>query len=182
MELLMKKLTVCTVFLFAVIFNISAGAFNPLAYKAPVKSGKIILDAGVGFGYGIDVHGSCEFAKSVKAGSYALPLSYGGGIDVAIHNGVSFSAVGRGAWHIDLGFDIPMDTYVGFALGILGASEVYQNQNTNTTDTRVNLKVEAGCYAGVRYFLSEKMGLFLEAGYTGLTFVKFGASMVVDKL
>ena len=81
----------------------------------------------------------------------------------------------RGTYHYNLTSNPQIDTYAGLTLGVRLNS--YSNNNTNSaSQERYNdegLHLATGIFLGGRYFLTDKLGVFAEAGYD-MTYFKFG--------
>jgi hypothetical protein len=77
----------------------------------------------------------------------------------------------RTAWHFNL---IPnFDTYFGIGLGyvIYNYKNTYYNTNVITYDWSF---FDYGAYIGLRWYFLGFMGIYIEAGYTGLNYAQAG--------
>lgn len=167
----MKKRVLVAVLLLAVICSVSAAGFNPFGYASPMKEGKKVLDLGLAIGGGFGVHANYEQFKTIKAGSLNLPLSFGGTFDGTFGSGfMAVTAAGRACWHIDLGLGMPLDVYAGTQLGIY---------MWYIKDIAIDIGCDAGGFSGVRYWFSNTMAGFAEFGYTHLTYVKAGVTLLM---
>ena len=150
------------------VIAVHAISFNPFGYAESVRNSGSLIDVGVGYGWGFDVHAAYDKLVPIAAGSNSLPLSFGGMLDVSFFDGINFSVLGRAAWHFDLG--IPeLDLYGGLGIGIkmLGLGDA------NT------FGIDFGGVAGARWAFTKTMAAFLETGYTGLTYAKVGITFIL---
>jgi hypothetical protein len=82
----------------------------------------------------------------------------------------------RGTYHYNLTKNPQIDTYAGLTVGVRLNS--YSNTNNSTpraTYTEEGLHLATGIFLGGRYFLTDKLGVFAEAGYD-MTYLKFGVT------
>lgn len=81
-------------------------------------------------------------------------------------NFVRFYVGPRAIWHLQIFNSDVFDTYAGIGGGILinGKSDHYDG----------NVEGHADVFVGGRWMFAGNMGLFAEAGYTGLSFFKAG--------
>lgn len=81
----------------------------------------------------------------------------------------------RGTYHYNFTDNEKLDTYAGLALGAR-----IENYSNNYDDTNANAwggtYVTSGLFLGARYYLTDKIGAFAEAGYD-MSYLKFGASV-----
>ncbi|MCR4940365.1 MAG: hypothetical protein K5930_09715 [Treponemataceae bacterium] len=161
-----RRVFLVAVLMLCAVFTVSA--FNPFGYADSIKKGGMIIDAGVGYGWGFDIHATCDVLVPIAAGSVNLPLSFGGNVDFAFGSGMGLAVDARAMWHFDIG--IPeLDVYIGPSLGFwmygIGKKAVGA--------------FDAGGVTGARWFFTDSMAAFLEAGYTGLTYAKAGVSFLL---
>ena len=166
----MKKLSFLLVFIFAVMTATEAQhVFN---------KGDLMFNAGIGiphnYGFIPTLNASGEFG-AIPTGDVGL-VSFGGLAEFQLgqHNDFYYGSeafprfyVGaRAAWHVHAFQSDVFDAYggVGFGIAISGKSDYYGSFSS----------VEPDIFVGGRWMFAEKMGLFAELGYTGLSSVKFG--------
>ncbi len=150
------------------------------------------LGLGIGYGYG----NSFNFGGSKKS-SPALSLSVEKGVVDGIGPGVisvggllgyksdsyewsSYKAkwtniyvAARGAYHYNFTANPKIDTYAGFSLA--ARIESYSNDYDDDAlkDSYGGVDFEVGVFAGGRYLLTDKIGVFSELGYD-MSYMKLG--------
>ncbi|OUJ70151.1 hypothetical protein BXP70_25195 [Hymenobacter crusticola] len=79
----------------------------------------------------------------------------------------------RGTYHYNLTSNPQIDTYAGLTVGV--RLNTYSNTNSTLRDTYKDdgLHLATGIFLGGRYFVTEKVGVFAEAGYD-MTYLKLG--------
>ncbi|GGE98817.1 hypothetical protein GCM10011383_07050 [Hymenobacter cavernae] len=81
----------------------------------------------------------------------------------------------RGSYHYNLTDNPQIDTYAGLTLGV--RLNTYSNSNANSVARDVyndqGLHLATGIFLGGRYFVTNNLGVFAEAGYD-MTYLKFG--------
>ncbi|MCL2186881.1 MAG: hypothetical protein FWB86_13670 [Treponema sp.] len=182
-----KKIIVALLILVA--FVGSASAFDFMSAADGIKDSSILINLGVGLGTAYysetvlpPVSASIDYLLPI-----GIPLSVGGYFNMAIYSngGNKATYVGyteytymsfglRLAWHIDLGLK-NLDLYVGPAVGYL----IYNGKNTYWNTYEISYEggyLDIGGFLGVRFFFIDNVGVWLEAGYTGLTFASLGVS------
>jgi len=165
---------------------LAGGAFAQEWYNsyAPGIDGSAIL-ANVGIGFGLSPAwfktSLPPITASVEYAGLPIPLSVGGYFgfarykfdlfwsddDALVLTRIAFGA--RAAWHFN--FISNLDTYAGLAIGWM--------VNTYSEDYSLGSSGDFlyGFYAGGRYFFTNNIGVYLEAGYSGLTLVSAGLSL-----
>jgi len=164
---------------------LAGGAFTQEWYNsyAPgIDGSKILANVGVGFGLtGLGFKMSIPpITASIEYAGLPIPLSVGGYFGIARYKWelwgdwtrLNIAFGGRAAWHFN--FVPNLDTYAGLALGYIiysygGDWGTYLPPATGIFDY--------GAFAGVRYFFTGIIGVYAEAGYSGLTFVSAGLSL-----
>jgi hypothetical protein len=164
----MKKLILLSVLIVAFV---AAKAQTPLFVK-----GDKVINVGVGFDWYTTISASGEFCildgiaeqGSVGVGAYAgfgFPLG-----SYYSHSSRVLAGV-RGTFHYP--FIDKLDTYGGFGLGIgyTHYSAGYYWSGYNSSHVGLN----AGFFLGARYYLTERLAAFAEAGY-GLGYLTVGVA------
>jgi hypothetical protein len=168
----------------------SVFALDATTYPTVVAGSHALINAGVGFGPAR--YGSVSIPPLVATADIpvflgGLPLSFGGmvgftqskwtywGNDYLAYNVLVFG--GRGNYHFNFEVD-KLDAYAGLTLGW----EIGTWSSSNSADDYW-LKYYGnysgfhfGFHAGARYFFTNTIGAFAEAGY-GLTYIKAGLSL-----
>jgi len=188
-----KKIIVALLILVA--FVGSASAFDFLSAADGIKDSSIFINLGVGFGVGTyadeivlpPVQASVEYLLPI-----GIPLSVGGFFEMGIwsnngnvntYNGkwdeTRMAFGGKVSWHVDLGLK-NLDLYVSLKLGYMLWSVV----NEYTSYYYGKQKIESsyddlfyGFALGARYFFTEAIGIYLEAGYSLVSFVNLGLAV-----
>jgi hypothetical protein len=169
----MKKLLV--LFLLAGCLGGSLFAFDIMSYPPPVSSGNVLVDAGVGLGFGNS--GSLKIPPLGVSADYALPqvpISVGGGVafwqygksstiaNVTTEETDSSLAIfGRGNWHWGINVSW-LDLYTGFSLGYKMDWETERANSVSTT------KSGGGFYpafqVGAHFYFAKNIGAMIEFG------------------
>ena len=161
--------------------------------------GDAALNVGIGlFGanHGYDVFGSVKQSPAWSA-SYERGLtdSFGpgtlsvGGLLGYKHYYYSFPnteykaswtdiiLMARGTYHYNLTDDPQIDTYAGLTVGVRlnSYSNNYVGSTPRETYNDEGLHLATGIFLGGRYFVTDKLGVFAEAGYD-MTYLKFGVT------
>ena len=174
-----KRVLIIAMLMVLAVFTVSARGFNFFGFSPAAAKNGSVLDIGVGYGWGFDVHAVYEVNVPISAGSLTLPFSFGGGVDLSFNHGLNFSAVARAAWHFDAGFMDELDWYVGTSLGLMGKQSYGYDNNYGTYGYHMVLGFDGGGFFGARFFFTDSMAAFLEAGYTGLTYAKAGVTLAL---
>lgn len=162
-----KRAIIVALMMVCAVLAVHAVGFNPFGYAESVRNRGSIIDVGIGYGWGFDIHATFDKIVPINAGSNTLPFAFGGMVDIALGDGLSLAVDGRATWHFD--FDIPQfDMYLGPAIGfaIYGIGGRADGE----------FKFDWGGTFGVRWAFTDSMAAFFETGYTGLTYAKAGVS------
>ena len=161
------------------------------SYAPGIDGSNILANVGIGIGYGgIGYKMSIPpISASVEYAGLPIPLSVGAYFGIARYKweGVSlfwgdtysytrlFLAFGaRAAWHFN--FLQNLDTYAGLGLGYIMYS--YGGNASYLNDLGLSKGAfDFGAFIGARYFFTNIIGVYLETGYSGLTFVSAGLSL-----
>jgi hypothetical protein len=200
-EVIMKK-SILILVLCAGITGISAFAFEAkdlLTYPSAVPAGSFTIDAGIGLN--IPVYGIMAFPPIIVTLDYALPIgglpfSVGGAFGIYGSSGensyvvnaqvgsISFtdswlfmSFGGRFAYHFNWTID-KLDTYAVTSLGwtVVSYKREVHRGSVLPDDAEARGHVFWGIGIGGRYFFTPNVGIFLELGYSDLSFATLGAS------
>jgi len=182
-----KKIIVAMLVLLA--FAGSASAFDFMSAADGIKDSSIFVNIGVGIG-GNPGGENVTLPPLSFSVDYLLPipipLSVGGFFSFAMY-GNDYSSYkceqiymafgGRVAWHVDLGLK-NLDLYLGAALGYM----MFTHQHTYPNYPSYNSKAETGSFyfggfLGARYFFTNNIGVWLEAGYSALTYASLGLAL-----
>jgi hypothetical protein len=154
-----------------------------MSYPPPVSGGNILIDAGIGLGFGYK--GSTKIPPIFAQVEYALPqipISVGGLVSfwqTSWDNGLGgpyaidwtynyLAILGRGNWH--WGFDIDwLDLYSGLSLGY----RAFWTKYTLGSAWQAGYKPEEPKYGGfdfgfqlgAHFYFTEKIGAMVELGY-----------------
>ncbi|MDR1804398.1 MAG: SH3 domain-containing protein [Treponema sp.] len=165
----MKKLLL--VLLVLAVVGGSAFAFDPLSYPPALGGGgNVLLDAGVGYWYGVSGYGigipplfvHVEYALPVE-----VPISVGGGISFFrlssrydYYSITWINPAARANWH--WGFDVSwLDLYTGISLGWSIVS--YGGYDIGYGAAMGGFGF--GGQVGAHFYFSERVGAMIEAGY-----------------
>jgi hypothetical protein len=150
--------------------------------------GNAAVNVGIGlFGanHGYDVFGSVKQSPALSI-SYEKGISIGGLLGYKHYyydfpktdykaSWTDIILMARGTYHYNLTSNPLIDTYAGLTIGARLNS--YSNNNVDFTSsakyTDEGLHLATGIFLGGRYFLTDKLGVFAEAGYD-MTYFKFG--------
>lgn len=153
----LKRLVFTLVFLFGGI---------GLSFAQSYNQGDKLLNVGVGVGggFGTPIGLSFEygFTDKISGGAYAAYASKTVPTGFGDFNYTYILTAARASYHFDLGVD-NLDTYVGAILGYNIASAKWKGAGAMPANSAGG--VIYGGHAGARYFFSEKIGAFAEAGY-----------------
>ncbi|GHV84722.1 hypothetical protein AGMMS50230_03300 [Spirochaetia bacterium] len=181
----MKKLVILLV-LCAVLAG-GLFAFDPMAYSLPVKSGNILVDAGLGYQFGITSGYKMSIPPIFVSAEYALPkIPLSVGVLAAFSRykydfpGYSFSynityfTIGaRGNWHWNLPVE-NLDLYTGIFLGYEVASAKISDDRYSWANFSADNKLRIGGQVGAHYYFTKNIGAMLEIGYP---FLKAGVAL-----
>ncbi|GAB3233389.1 hypothetical protein GCM10027346_21360 [Hymenobacter seoulensis] len=169
---------------------------TPVAPGVLFRQGTTAVNLGLGLGTGYGFGNSLESSPAVSlsaekglvegigpgvigvgglVGYKSYHYDYAGTSDKARWTNVIVLA--RGTYHYDLLEVNKLDTYAGVSLGF--RVESFKNpQNDEALKQRYNesyggLRFERGIFLGARYFVTDGIGAFAEAGYD-MTYLKFG--------
>jgi hypothetical protein len=150
--------------------------------QARYDKGDVLVNAGIGLGYGYFGGGvplllSVTFAASdvITVGPYVGYTSYG---YLSSYRYTALDIGVRGSYHFSPLFEISnekVDIYGGAALGYSITGSNYDYRQYGISDPYPN-RIQFGLHAGARYFFSEKVAGFGELGFglatlaLGLTF------------
>ncbi|MCL2186883.1 MAG: hypothetical protein FWB86_13680, partial [Treponema sp.] len=184
--------------LILVAFVGSASAFDFLSAADGIKDSSIFINLGVGFGVGLysdivipPVQASVEYLLPI-----GIPLSVGGFFEMGMwtNNGNVTTYVGKYdetrmafggkvSWHVDLGLK-NLDLYVSLKLGYMLWSVTNDYTDWSYSSGYYRRKVESsyddlfyGFALGARYFFTDAIGIYLEAGYSLVSFVNLGLAV-----
>ena len=163
------------------VFVLVASFAITLQAQHVFNKGSIMFNAGLGapnnFGYIPTLNFSGEVGV-IPTGDIGL-VSFGGMVEFQFaqysygylsnnENFARFYFGPRAAWHVHA-FDSDLfDAYAGVGAGII--------INGESDNIRSSTEVHPDIFAGGRWMFAQKMGLFAEVGYTGLSFLKFGVT------
>ncbi|MCL2186879.1 MAG: hypothetical protein FWB86_13660 [Treponema sp.] len=185
-----KKIIVALLILVA--FVGSASAFDFMSAADGIKDSSIFVNIGVGIGalspYEMIIPpltASVEYMLPI-----GIPLSLGGFFSFALNGDGNKStyrgyyqdtvmAFGlKGAWHIDLGLK-NLDLYIHVVLGYMlwERTNEYTYWSTPYKATYTYDTFYYGAGVGVRFFFTDAIGVWLEAGYSALTFASLGLAL-----
>ena len=155
------------------------GLGTTASFAQTYSKGDNLVNAGIGLGggFGTPIGLSFEhgFTDKISGGAYAayasktVPFGFGGDFKYTY-----ILAAARASYHFDFGVE-NLDPYLGAILGYNAASVKWAG-GALPPGTNAGGGVIYGGHAGARYFFSEKIGIFAEAGYgvgnlnVGLTF------------
>jgi hypothetical protein len=159
------------------------------SYAPGIDESKVLINAGVGFGFssysmGIPpISASVDFKLPVK-----LPITLGPTATFstwrysAYFTDVTYTNIGfglRGAYHFN--FVKNLDTYAGITLGyvIQSATSKYSGPYSNLVGnySAGNSFFLFGANIGARYFFTKNVGAYVELGYSGLQVASIGLSL-----
>ena len=176
-------------FLFVLALVSAGGVFAQTwydSYSPAVAENKVLINAGVGLGFSsynlglppitasVDFKLPIELPITVGATAGISTWGWHSGSDNYTYTNIAFG--GRGMYHFnfavlsDSDFIKKLDVYSGVTLG-------YVIQTTNIDYVNGVSFFLWGFTAGARYFFNEKIGMYLETGYSGLQVVSLGISM-----
>jgi hypothetical protein len=173
-------------------------ALDWAAYPDSITSGKIAINAGIGFG--TPLYGNRGIPPISISVDYALPLgglpftlgllggfttseykAGAGGLDYA-YSYTGIAIAGRFGYHPNLGVK-NLDAYADIALGyyIYSAKAEYSgNWPTGTKPDPTDYSTFYwGFNLGGRYFFTNAIGAFLEFGYSALSYITAGVSFKI---
>ncbi len=166
----MKKLFLLS---FAISFAFAMNAQNIF------DKGSIMFNAGIGVPHNYGIVPTVNFSGEIgviPTGDIGV-VSFGALTEIQFaqysygylysnENFMRFYLGPRAAWHF-LGLNTSVfDVYGGVGLGI--------TINGKSDNISGSTNVDPDIFAGGRWMFAAKMGLFAEAGYTGLSYLKFG--------
>ncbi len=147
------------------------------SFAQTYSKGDNLLNAGIGLGggFGTPIGLSFEhgFSDKISAGAYAAYASKTVPTGFGDFKYTYILTAARASYHFDFGVE-NLDPYLGAILGYNIASAKWTGGGAMPASSAGG--VIYGGHAGARYFFSEKIGLFAEAGYgvgslnVGLTF------------
>jgi len=149
------------------------------SFAQTYSKGDNLVNAGIGLGggFGTPIGLSFEhgFTDKISGGAYAAYASKTEAFGFGDFKYTYLLAAARASYHFDLGVE-KLDPYIGVILGYNIASVKWSGGGALPAGTSAGGGVIYGGHAGARYFFSEKIGVFAEAGYgvgnlnVGLTF------------
>lgn len=150
------------------------------------------LGLGIGYGYGLNFGGSTKSSpalslsveKGIVDGIGPGVISVGGllGYKSYTYEWSSYKAkwtniyvAARGAYHYNFTANPKFDTYAGLSLA--ARIENYSNDYDDDAlkDSYGGANLEVGIFAGGRYLLTDKVGVFTELGYD-MSYMKLGVT------
>lgn len=147
------------------------------SFAQTYSKGDNLVNAGIGLGggFGTPIGLSFEhgFTDKISGGAYAAYASKTTPTGFGDFKYTYILTAARASYHFDLGVE-KLDTYLGVILGYNIASAKWTGGGAMPVASAGG--VIYGGHAGARYFFSEKIGVFAEAGYgvgnlnVGLTF------------
>lgn len=154
---------------------IGLGTVSSFAQTYSKGDNLVNVGIGLGGGFGTPIGLSYEhgFTDKISAGAYAAYASEKVPTGFGDFKYTYILTAARASYHFDLGVD-KLDPYLGVILGYNIASAKWTGAGAMPASSAGG--VIYGGHAGARYFLSDKIGLFAEAGYgvgtlnVGLTF------------
>ena len=175
----MKNIQIIILFLIGISFTAQA-QFNPFAESFSFNEGATILSLGIGIKHDIQ-YGDYPTETKIPPltlhlekqvfNNFGLGLTLGVQIDKVPVYDYQYRYYGGGlrlTYHPYL-FD-NLDVYGG------GTATYRRVELTNLEDTVKNTSIDASWIAGVRYYFSESMGVFGEAGNDMLSHFRVGIS------
>ena len=150
------------------------------SYSPAVAEAKVLVNAGIGLGFSSYGFGlppitvSADFKLPIE-----LPITVGGTVGLGTWGGFDFMNIafgGRGMYHFnfaaisDSDFLKKLDVYSGLTLG-------HVIQITSIEGLIGKSFFLFGFCVAARYFFNEKMGVYLESGYSGLQALSLGLTM-----
>lgn len=169
MKLTIKKL--------AVILLLT-GASVSSSFAQAYSKGDNLLNVGIGLGggFGTPIGLSFEhgFSDKISGGAYAAYASKTTATGFGDYKYTYILTAARASYHFDFGVE-NLDPYLGILLGYNIASAKWTGSGAMPATASAGGFIYGG-HAGARYFLSEKIGIFAEAGYgigtlnAGITF------------
>jgi len=186
-----KKIIVALLIL--IIAAGSASAFSFMDAAEGIKDSSIFVNIGVGFGTGVyatdimipPLQASVEYLLPI-----GIPLSVGGFFEMGIwkddtkfysytrtrtETRMAFGA--KAAWHVDLGLK-NLDLYLGLKLGwMLWNLETKYSDEASARPLNNYDAFFYGFCLGARYFFTNNIGIYLEAGYSLVSFVNLGLAV-----
>lgn len=157
----MKNFTMKTLALALVALGLSIST----SFAQTYSKGDNLLNLGIGLGggFGTPIGFSYEhgFSDKISGGVYASYSSEEMPVWTSTLKWTYILAAARASYHFDFGVE-NLDPYVGVILGYNAASSKWTGSSFPTAKAG---GVIYGGHAGARYFFSEKIGVFAEAGY-----------------
>ncbi len=154
------KLTIKKLFAVLILSGLGITASFAQAYE----KGDNLLNVGIGLGggFGTPIGLSFEhgFSDKISGGAYVAYATTDGGF--AGLNYTYILTAARASYHFDLNVD-KLDPYIGAILGYNIASVKFKGGGTVPGASAGG--VIYGGHVGARYYVSEKIGVFAEAGY-----------------
>jgi hypothetical protein len=185
-----RKMLVFFPIVLGILGATSVAALDLTSFPSAVNGSHALINAGVGFGsarYGSMSIPPLTATVDIPVALGGVPLSFGGmigftqsrwnywGNDYLAYNVFVFG--GRANYHFNFEVD-KLDVYAGVTLGW----EIGRWSSSNDADDSwLNYYgnysgFHFGFQAGVRYFFSNTIGAFAEAGY-GLSYIKAGLAL-----
>ncbi len=162
-----------------IIFSLALSFVFTVNAQNVFNKGSFMFNAGVGgpnnFGFIPTLNVSAEFGV-IPTGDIGL-VSFGGLTEFQLaqykygylpsnENFLRFYIGPRAIWHVHAFKSDEFDVYAGVGAGL--------RINGKSNNVSATTGVDADVFVGGRWMFAEKMGIFTELGYSGLSFAKFG--------
>ena len=196
----MKKFIIGVLLFFALF--ISAFASGPIDYADGINDSSIFINAGAGFPL-INILNAMDYVSS--SGSYfsktkipsfsvsadfhlpiGLPVSAGAYYGITIYDEKDDNIWRNHGWYMGIGARISwhfnfkvknLDPYAGGVIGLLIHNRNHELLATNEPEETTNYQIFCGGHIGIRYFFSNNIGIYLEAGFNQITVGSIGLSL-----
>jgi hypothetical protein len=157
------------------------------AYPDSFKAGTVVINAGLGLGYGFGGIAAFDVGVPIKG----MPFSLGGsvGFNYWGNYGTSHDGIGdsylylapafRFGWHPNFGVK-DLDAYVLVGIAVPISVHTYPHYVNGRYETKTDVGMWwasfVGAAIGARYYLSPKVGIYAELGYLSLNYATIGAA------
>jgi hypothetical protein len=183
--------------LVVVLAMIGAGglfALNWQAFPTPIKEGAFMISPGIGFG--TPLHGNMVIPPITVSLDYALPVglpftlgALGGfttseykgqlaGVNTHTYDYTGIAIAGRFGYHPDLGVK-NLNIFINLALGYYLYNATATYAGSYQPDHEDYSRLYLGLNLGARYFFTNNIGVFLELGYSAMSFVTAGMTFKI---
>lgn len=156
------KLTIKKLFAVLILSGLGITASFAQAYE----KGNNLLNVGIGLGggFGTPIGLSFEhgFSDKISGGAYVAYASKDQNLGFGSYKYTYILTAARASYHFDLDVE-NLDTYIGAILGYNIASAKWSGAGAGPAASAGGIIY--GGHVGARYYVSEKIGVFAEAGY-----------------